>query len=97
MLQCVFLVVVLTNALDTFVYRINDEIDGMSIEYLWAYEKSLLDGWKDLINHEEEHIGSVCKHTIAKHFVYYSSNVFVNLDPHHCHVRDVMMKTPCIH
>lgn len=43
-----------SNAHNQFAYRKNDEIGSMGLEGVCAYAKSLNDGWKDLITHEEE-------------------------------------------
>ena len=51
------------NAHDKFVNKKDEEIDSMILENLRAYAKTCRDGWKDLINHEDEGIGLVCGHT----------------------------------
>jgi len=43
-----------------YVYKIDEEIDNMNTEELKAYAKACRNGWKDLIVHEGEGVGSVC-------------------------------------
>ena len=48
------------NARANFVYCTDEEIDKMIVEDLRIYAKNCRNGWKDLILHEEEGMGTVC-------------------------------------
>ena len=48
------------NARANFVYCTDEEIDNMSVKDLRIYAKNCRNGWKDLILHEEEGMGTVC-------------------------------------
>ena len=48
------------NARANFVYYTYEEIDNMSVEDLKTYAKNFRNGWKDLIVHEEQGMGTIC-------------------------------------
>lgn len=43
-----------------FVYKKYEKIDNMNIEELETYKKGCRNGWKYLISHEKESVGSIC-------------------------------------
>ena len=47
------------NACANFVDYKDEEIDNMSVEDVRTYANNSLNGWKDLIIHEEEGMGSI--------------------------------------
>ena len=49
-----------SNAHETFVYKVNDETDCMSLKEVWSYTKKFHSGWKDLIGCAKEGMGLVC-------------------------------------
>ena len=44
-----------------FCYKIDEEVDSMSLEDAKAYAKQCRDGWFDLLHHEGEGQGEVCE------------------------------------
>jgi hypothetical protein len=48
------------NSRVNFVYKIDEEIDSMSIEDIQKYKKKFCNGWKELIQNDEPNTRLVC-------------------------------------
>ena len=57
------------NSRANFVYKTNEEIDSMSVEDIWEYEKFYHNGWKVLIHNDELNIRLVCV-IVSKFFMH---------------------------
>ena len=48
------------NSRAIFVYKTDEELDTMLVEYLKEYAKKIHNGWKEVIQNDEANNGLVC-------------------------------------